>query len=115
MESARATSEQFPPPLPYSSDRFDVTSPTVPGARNPMPLNCPSEAELLLLAVADDNLPSAGVGRHVAGCESCQARVADLRRLVLGIRASSTGARSGTGACLDELDVAALVEGSGDL
>ena len=79
-----------------------------------MPLNCPSEAELLLFAMGDDTPTTGGVGRHVTGCVSCQARVADLRRLIKGIRASSTGARSGDGACLDELDVAELVEGSGD-
>jgi CHAT domain-containing protein/Tfp pilus assembly protein PilF len=62
----------------------------------------------------DDAASAGDVARHVAGCASCQARVADFQRLISDIASSAGGAVSEQGTCLDELTLAAFVEGGLD-
>jgi anti-sigma factor RsiW len=76
-----------------------------------VPLNCPSEPELLLLALAEDSSAGEGAERHVAGCPSCQARLAGLRKVIGAIASTDRGAVAGRDECLDELALAAFVEG----
>lgn len=76
-----------------------------------MPLNCPAEAELLLLAMSDE---AGEVALHVRGCDACDARVAHFRAAVAGIRASAGTAAAGDGQCMDELAQAEFVEGGGE-
>ena len=77
-----------------------------------MPLTCPSESELLLCALADDSPPDSLISRHLSGCAECRSRVADLARVVHGIRASSGAAIVGDGECLDELILSRFVDGT---
>jgi CHAT domain-containing protein/tetratricopeptide (TPR) repeat protein len=73
-------------------------------------MNCPTEAELLLLALADG---AEEVALHARGCASCEAIAVQLRATVAGIRASAGNAVAGDGECLDELAVAEFVDGGG--
>jgi len=74
-------------------------------------LNCPSETELLLFAMAADAAPAGEVARHAGECTQCHARVAELRQLIADIRLSATSAVAGKDECLDELALAEFVEG----
>ena len=76
-----------------------------------MPLTCASEADILLLALADDSVPDGVTARHLTRCASCRVRVADIRRVVQGIRESSGTAVAGDTECLDEVALAQLVDG----
>jgi CHAT domain-containing protein len=77
-----------------------------------VPLTCPSESELLLLALEGDRAPDTVISRHLGGCAVCRARVANLARVVHGIRASSTAAIVGEGECLDEFALGRFVDGA---
>jgi CHAT domain-containing protein/tetratricopeptide (TPR) repeat protein len=74
-------------------------------------LTCPSDADILLFALADDSVPNADTARHLNGCASCRERVADLRRLVQGIEASAGTDLADDKACLDEIAMARFVDG----
>jgi CHAT domain-containing protein len=73
-----------------------------------VPLTCPSEAEILLFALADDSVPDGVTARHLGGCASCRDRVADLRRVVQGIQAVVGTDLAGD---LDEIALARFVDG----
>ena len=81
-----------------------------PSDQPPVPLTCPSEAEILRFSLPD-SVPDDVTASHLSGCASCRARVADIRRVVQGIRASAGTVVAGGGECLDELALAKLVDG----
>lgn len=74
-------------------------------------MNCLTEAELLLLAVADDAGDDTAE-RHVEGCERCREELTRLQLLVNAIRTSATGTRTDPDQCLDEFAMARLMEGT---
>jgi hypothetical protein len=76
-----------------------------------VPLGCPSESELLLVALADDRALNPVIVRHLSGCSACQARVVDLRRVVSGVRASAATGVAPDGECLDPVALAQLLDG----
>ena len=73
----------------------------------------PETADLLRHLLADPGVPGdRSVTRHVAGCEACQAAVAQLRETVNALRLSAPQSDAATAACLDEDWIAAFAEGS---
>jgi len=74
-----------------------------------MLLSCPTEAQLLLLAVDAAAAPGP-VRRHVAGCARCRTRAGELQAAVDAVRAGAMSTPVGSG-CLDELAMADLVDG----
>lgn len=77
-----------------------------------MPTHCLSPAQLVLAALADDGTPANDLlARHVRGCASCVQNVAELRELLGVVRSSLAGPPPDT-PCLDDVDIARLVDGS---
>ncbi|MBA3557731.1 MAG: tetratricopeptide repeat protein [Gemmatimonadaceae bacterium] len=77
-----------------------------------VPLTCPSGAELLLFALADSARPDDEIARHVGACSSCGPVVAELRGVIRALEATAGSAATGIGACLDEVALAHLVDGT---
>lgn len=77
-------------------------------------MTCPSEPEILQHALASSSGADDAVGRHIRNCESCQAQLADIRRVARSLAASASAARAGASACLDELALADVLQGAPD-
>ncbi|HUF25538.1 MAG TPA: hypothetical protein VMM18_01055 [Gemmatimonadaceae bacterium] len=76
-----------------------------------MSTHCPSPAQLLVAAVAADEPANELVARHIRGCASCRRNVAELRELLAVVRSSPSEQPPET-PCLDEVDIARLIDGS---
>ena len=76
-----------------------------------MSTHCPSRAQLLLAALAVDQPANELVARHTRGCASCRRNVAELREL-LGVVRSSPPEQPSDTPCLDDVDIARLLDGS---
>ena len=80
-----------------------------------MPLTCPYDAELLLVALGSAEGESGEcVMAHVETCPTCRPTVAALRELIAGIESTAPRRASADGGHLDELQLAELVDGVGD-
>ncbi len=77
-----------------------------------MPLNCPSQEDLLDFALSDESRVVDRIARHVRECASCAAQVAELRRTISGIAVGTDARTSANGACLDEMALASFADGS---
>jgi hypothetical protein len=79
-------------------------------------LPCPSDAELLRLALMPEgSAPSSDpVARHVAECPRCQRELAELRESAAGLKEAEGPGPEDSGACLDDEAIAAVVEGRSD-
>lgn len=76
-----------------------------------MSTHCSSPAQLLVAALAVGEPANELVARHIRGCASCRRNVAELRELLDVVRSSPPERPSET-PCLDDVDIARLVDGS---
>jgi hypothetical protein len=75
--------------------------------------DCPAPIVLLLTALElDDAAASAAVGEHLARCTACRTEVEELRETARALRTTPPAAPPASGPCLDELEIAALLDGA---
>jgi hypothetical protein len=75
--------------------------------------DCPSPIELLLAAFElDAAAEGAAVGEHLTRCPACRTEVEELRETARALRTTPPGGPPASGACLDELDIAVLLDGA---
>lgn len=75
--------------------------------------DCPAPIVLLLTALElDAAADRAGVGEHLTRCTACRTEVEELRETARALRTTTPGGPPASGACLDELDIAALLDGA---
>jgi anti-sigma factor RsiW len=78
----------------------------------PAPAVCPSETDLLLVALGHgERDSSAETSAHVAGCARCSSTVADLRSVATAVRRAERAEVRPRSPCVDALAVAAFVDG----
>jgi hypothetical protein len=75
--------------------------------------DCPTPIVLLLTALdVDDAADRAAVGEHLSRCIVCRTEVEELRETVGALRMAPPRAPAAAGPCLDEFEVAALLDGA---
>jgi hypothetical protein len=75
--------------------------------------DCPAPIVLLLTAFElDDPADRAAVGEHVTRCATCRTQVEELRETARALRTTPPPAPPASGTCLDELEIAALLDGA---
>lgn len=77
-----------------------------------MATDCPTHSDLLLEVLGLEHEPAAArVGAHLAVCETCRGTVEKLRESASALRAAPPPASPQRAACLDEVELAAVLEG----
>lgn len=75
--------------------------------------NCPAPADLLQAALSGDSAQvDDPLTQHVSDCASCLHELEHLRETVRALRSPALSEWAASGPCLDELDIAALVDGA---
>jgi hypothetical protein len=73
--------------------------------------SCPSEADVLLSLLGDVRRPG-DLPRHVEECASCRMKIAALQPIILAVRVAASTSPLEDGACLNELELAELTDGT---
>lgn len=80
-----------------------------------MPDRCPRAADLLIYALGrQGQLLARGLEQHMEGCGRCRGEVDALRRATGNLRTQAVGRRRVPESCLDQMEIAQLVDGAGD-
>jgi hypothetical protein len=75
--------------------------------------DCPASIVLLLTALElDAAADRAAVVEHLTRCAACRTEVEELRETARALRTTPPGGPAASSACLDELEIAALLDGA---